>query len=245
MGRTTTYCRPWTLFVASAIYWFYLISFSAPALIIDCPLLFAVCVLVYNFPRFLSLFWFVLRILRHFFRFYVGCCRCCCCRWPRPVNPGTTKLLKFYCYLCPLCEKIFKLFLLFLYILLLNCLLLVESGKCVCRVLCWEKSQWCCFPLSLSFFSLLLSLFKYYSCRLYWQHWNLRAQNLLNFALSISFKFICRYFYYVCTLFVLAGCFILMENIIWYCGFFKIYLVYFYKSLCNLIWNFLEFQNIF
>lgn len=145
---------PWTLFCASAIYWFYLISFSAPALIIDCPLLFAVCVLVYNFPRFLSLFWFVLKILRHFFRFYVGCCGC---RWPRPVNPGTTKLLKFYCYLCPLCEKIFKLFLLFLYILLLHCLLLVESGKCVCRVLCWGEITVMLLP-SLSFFLLSLTV---------------------------------------------------------------------------------------
>lgn len=85
----------------------------------------------------------------------MGCCGCCCCRrWPRPVNPRTTKLLKFYCYLCPLCEKFSNCF----YCFYTFCCWIVSSerGKCICRVLCWEKSQWFSFPLS---FCLSLCLF--------------------------------------------------------------------------------------
>lgn len=122
---------------------------------------------------------------------------------PRPVNPGTTNLLKFYCYLCPLCEKISNCF----YCFYTFCCWIVssESGKCICRVLCWGKSQWFSFPL---FFCLSLCLFsniiivafidsiEIYAFRIYLTLLSVFHLNLLAGTFIMCLYFVCLLVFY-------------------------------------------------
>lgn len=137
----------------------------------------------------MSLFWFVLRILRHFFRFSVfmwAAAAADLAQWTRDH-----KVIKVLLLLVCAVWTIFKLFLLFLYILLLNCLLLAVSGKCICRVLC----QWFFFPcspplspslsLQILFLSPLLTALKF-----------MRSAYLTLRSVFLFISFICQYFFF-------------------------------------------------